>query len=122
MITGERILITGGMGFIGTNLCGLLLNRNEVTVYDNAARNALRFAPWSTHRNLHVIQGDILDRDKLVKVVKDHAIILHMAAIAGVRTVISKPFTTLQVNLIGTYNLLETIRDQPLKRFIDFST
>lgn len=110
------------MGFIGTNMCGRLLDENEITVYDNETRNALQFAPWSEHRNLRRIKGDILDRDMLTEVVKGHTIILHMAAIAGVQNVVSKPFATLQVNLIGTYNLLEAIQDQPVKRFVDFST
>lgn len=122
MIKDHRIFITGGLGFVGTNLCARLLEHNQVTVFDSGWRRALDFAPWSRHPNLEVVTGDILDLDHLRRVVPGHSMVIHLAAIAGVDTVISRPFTTLQVNLIGTYNLVQAIDGQELTRFACFST
>ena len=122
MIENESVLITGGLGFIGTNLLERLLDRNKVTVYDSGHRNALVFSSWTDHPNLRVIKGDILDLEALKEAVEGRSMVLHMAAIAGVDTVVNNPFSTFQVNVIGTYNLIKAIGSRPLKRFVVFST
>jgi len=123
MITGKRLFITGGAGFIGSTLIGRLIDHNEVVVYDNLSRNALRKQPYREHRNLRVIQGDVLDYDHLRRAMEGAQIIVHCAAIAGIDTVIKKPTNTMRVNMIGTANVLEAAKDLPeLERLVDFST
>jgi len=122
MIHGHRILITGGAGFIGTAILKRLLPRNKVVVYDNLRRDALQFFPHRNHRNLEMIQGDILDREELRRAVDGVDTVIHLAAIAGVSSYYRMPRRTMEVNLIGTYNVLESVREMKIYRFLDFST
>jgi nucleoside-diphosphate-sugar epimerase len=123
MIEGRRILLTGGAGFIGTTLAGRLLERNQVVVFDNGHRNALKDSPLVGHSRLTVIEGDVLDADALRAAVQGCHVVVHLAAIAGVDTVLKMPVTTMKVGLIGTYHALEAARAEAgLERFIDFST
>jgi len=127
VIKGKKLFITGGAGFISTSLIKRLIADNEVTVYDNLSRNALKDARLWNHANLKVIQGDILDYELLkASIPKDISFILHMAAIAGIDTVIKDPVKTMEVNMIGTYHMLKALRESKLldkvERFVDFST
>ena len=111
----KTIFMTGGAGFIGSTLIGRLIERNHIVVFDNLSRNALSKLPYGSHRNLKLVFGDVTDssalRDEMVKA--DPHIVVHMAAIAGIDTVIKSPTTTMRVNLIGTLNALESARGQP---------
>ncbi|MDQ3023614.1 MAG: NAD-dependent epimerase/dehydratase family protein, partial [bacterium] len=60
-IRGKRIFITGGAGFIGSTLIGLLVEDNEIVAFDNMSRDSLSDKSFSGHRNLNLIQGDVLD-------------------------------------------------------------
>jgi len=60
-LTGKRVCITGGAGFIGSHLVQRLLEANEVVVYDNLHRNAIQFAHVEGHKHLHFIKGDVMD-------------------------------------------------------------
>lgn len=66
-LSNQHIFITGGAGFIGSSLIERLIDRNQVTVFDNFSRNALRFKDYRNHRNLQTITGDILDLHALKK-------------------------------------------------------
>ena len=122
-LAGARVVITGGAGFIATHVVGALVEACDLVVLDNLHRNALALAPWRRHRHLRVIRGDVLDPLAVRRVVDGADYVLHMAAIAGVRTVVHSPASTLQVNLLGTHTVLSALRRRrSLKRFIDFST
>ncbi|MCK5116383.1 MAG: NAD-dependent epimerase/dehydratase family protein [Candidatus Aegiribacteria sp.] len=122
-IVNKRIYITGGAGFIANALIGKLIENNEVTVYDNFWRDSLTGSPYATHRNLEIIEGDVLDYEKVQKSMKGADIVIHAAAVAGIDTVILSPTTTMKVNMIGTANVLEAANANAVKdRFIDFST
>jgi len=122
-IKNKRILLTGGAGFIGTALASRLVEENEVVIFDNGHRNALKDVSFREHPNLQFIKGDVLDAEALGKAMEGAELVVHLAAIAGVDTVIEMPVTTMNVSLIGTYNLLEAARRQPsIERLIDFST
>ncbi|NIP53354.1 MAG: NAD-dependent epimerase/dehydratase family protein [Phycisphaerae bacterium] len=122
-ITGKRIFITGGAGFIGSTFIERLIEDNEITVYDNFRRDALTKKPCSSHPHLKIIKGDILNYSELKRAMQGAQIVVHCAAIAGIDTVIKKPTETMRVNMIGTANVLESARGLPeLQRLVDFST
>lgn len=124
MIKNKKILLTGGAGFIGTKLCELLSGNNEILLYDNLKRNSIKNTDLLARNNIKLVEGDILDFNHLKTVVNEFSpnIVVHLAAIAGIDTVIKNPVNTMKVNMIGTYNILECIKDINIERFVDFST
>ena len=123
MITGGRVLITGGAGFIGSHLTERLVADNEVVIFDNFRRDALETTGLAEHARVTVIRGDVLDQTALGKAMKGCDYVVHMASIAGVDTVLRHPVTTMRVAMVGTDNALEAARQSGnVARFIDFST
>ncbi len=123
MIENRRILLTGGAGFIGTALAARLLDANDVVVFDNGHRDALAASPHAGHRRLRRIVGDVLDLQSVRDATRGCDIVVHLAAIAGVDTVLRMPVTTMRVSLAGTANALEAAREAGgVSRFVDFST
>src|SRR5688500_4976187 len=90
MIEGKNIFITGGAGFIGSTLAGRLIEKNKVTAFDNLSRNSLEAQTFKNHPNLKLVEGDVLDFDKVASAMKGADIVVHCAAIAGIETVIKK--------------------------------
>jgi UDP-glucose 4-epimerase len=123
-LTGKRILITGGAGFIGTTLARQLVDANEVIAFDNLHRDAMGGTSLADHSGFTFVEGDVLDAEALAEVARGATHIVHAAAIAGVDTVLESPVRTMRVNLIGTYNALEAgVRTKDtLERLIEFST
>ena len=107
MIENKTIFLTGGAGFIGSALIGRLVASNRIVVYDNLSRNSLKDKPYNDHPNLTLIKGDILDSNTLSQAMAGADIVVHCAAIAGIDTVIKSPVRTMQVNMIGSANVLE---------------
>ena len=123
-LSGKRIVVTGGAGFIGTTLARKLVDENEIVAVDNLHRDTLGGTDLMEHPNFGFVQGDVLDAEFLTEVVKGATHLVHAAAIAGVDTVIESPVRTMRVNLIGTYNALEAAlrTKDTIERFIEFST
>lgn len=122
-IRGKRILLTGGAGFIGSRLAARLVDDNEVVVFDNGHRDSLAGTAARRHRNLTFRQGDVQDLPAVTAAARGCNAIVHLAAIAGVDTVIKMPVETMKVNILGTFNALEAARAvDGLERFVDFST
>ena len=123
-LSGKRIVVTGGAGFIGTTLARRLVDENEIVAVDNLHRDTLGGTDLNQHPNFRFVQGDVLDAELLAEVVRGATHLVHAAAIAGVDTVIESPVRTMRVNLIGTYNALEAAlrTKDTLERFIEFST
>jgi UDP-glucose 4-epimerase len=123
-LSGKRIVITGGAGFIGTTLARRLVDQNEIVALDNLHRDSLGGTSLAEHPNFRFVQGDVLDDDLLAEVVEGATHVVHAAAIAGVDTVIESPVRTMRVNLIGTYNALEAAlrTRETIERLIEFST
>lgn len=120
---GRRVFITGGAGFIGSRLVGRLIDSNEIVVYDNLTRDALSTTSYRQHPNLRVIVGDVLDRDRLAEAMAGAEIVVHCAGIAGVDTVTKSPIRTMQVNMIGSANVLDVAASLPsIHRVVCFST
>lgn len=121
----KTIFMTGGAGFIGSTLIGRLIKHNRVVVFDNLSRNSLAGRAYESHQNLTLVVGDVTDADALraAMIAANPHIVVHMAAIAGIDTVIKSPTTTMRVNLLGTLNALDSsLHLKRLDRFIDFST
>jgi UDP-glucose 4-epimerase len=123
-LSGKRIVVTGGAGFIGTTLARRLVDENEIVAVDNLHRDTLGGTDLTEHPNFGFVQGDVLDAEFLSEVVKGATHLVHAAAIAGVDTVIESPVRTMRVNLIGTYNALEAALEtkDTMERVIEFST
>ncbi|MEZ4938237.1 MAG: NAD-dependent epimerase/dehydratase family protein [Crocinitomicaceae bacterium] len=120
---GKRIFITGGAGFIANTLIKKLVDQNEIIIYDNFHRDTLTNSGYADHKNITIIKGDVLDRQKLIESMKNIDTVVHAAGIAGIDTVIKEPVKTMQVNMIGTANALEAAHVNGITdRFIDFST
>jgi nucleoside-diphosphate-sugar epimerase len=124
VIKGKRVFLTGGAGFIGTTVAGLLADDNEVVLYDNLHNDALSQTDLAAHPNVTFVQGDILDLEHMRGAAEGATHIVHMAAIAGVATVLKSPVRTMRVNLMGTANVAEVAHGlgDKLERMIDFST
>jgi len=122
MISGARIVVTGGAGFIASHIIDRLVERNKIVVYDNLKRNALRYSPHRGHPNLTLVEGDVLDAPTLDKALAGADICVHAAAIAGIYSVGDSITRTMKVNLIGAYNALESCMKHKVRRFMDFST
>lgn len=123
MIEGQHIVLTGGTGFIGSALAHRLVDANRVVAFDNGHRTAVQDPALAQHPNLRVVHGDVLDADAVRRAVEGADYVVHMAAIAGVDTVLKMPVTTMLVNINGTMNVLEASRMAAnVKRFVDFST
>jgi len=125
MLNGKRVFITGGAGFIGSTSAGLLLDSNKVALYDNFRRDSLQHRHYREHPNLTIVRGDVLDSahvsDAVARFAPTH--IIHCAAIAGIDTVIKSPVSTLEVNTLGTANVLRAAKPlSHLERVVCFST
>ena len=122
-IRGARVFLSGGAGFIGSTLVGRLVDDNEVVVYDSFKRDSLSGKPFTDHPNLTRIRGDVLDRRALARAMDGAEVAVHLAAVAGVDTVLQSPTTTMSVNLLGTWNFLAAAHALPgCARVVTFST
>ncbi len=122
-MTGRRILVTGGAGFIGSHLAERLTPANRVVVFDNFRRDALTPAGLADRPEVEVVRGDVLDAAALEQAMAGCDAVVHMASIAGVDTVLRNPVLTMRVAMQGTMNALEAARVHGgIRRFIDFST
>lgn len=118
-----KIIITGGAGFIGTHLAERLVRDHHVVLLDNFRRDALQLAPGLEEQGrIEVVRGDVLDRSTLEPVLAGADAVLHLAAIAGVSSYYREPLRTLQVNILGTANMLECAAAAGVGKFVHFST
>lgn len=119
----KNIFITGGAGFIANTLIRSLIEENKITVYDNFTRDTLTGSGYTSHPNITVVKGDVLDYPSLEKAMKGADVVVHAAAIAGIDTVVKDPVNTMRVNMLGTANALQAAMVNGVKdRVVDFST
>ncbi|TGN26689.1 SDR family oxidoreductase [Empedobacter tilapiae] len=116
----KHILITGGAGFIGSNLTEYFLGKDyKVTCLDNfATGHRHNVEPFFTNQNYKLIEGDIRDLETCHKAVKDVDYVLHQAALGSVPRSINDPITSNEVNVSGFLNMLVAARDAGVKRFV----
>lgn len=119
-MTKVKILVTGGAGFIGSNLCEVLLNKGyNVMCLDNfATGHRCNIEPFFLNPNFTLIEGDIRDLETCRKAVSGIDYVLHEAALGSVPRSVSDPIMSNDVNVGGFLNMLVAARDAGVKRFI----
>jgi len=113
---GGPVLITGGSGFIGTNLADRLLSMGrQVVILDNLSRAGVdQNATWLQQkhgRKVRIVFGDVRNREDIQRAIGGVEQVFHFAAQVAVTTSIIDPRADFEVNVLGTLNLLEAIRD-----------
>lgn len=118
--TKAAILITGGAGFIGSNLCAYFLQKDySVTCLDNfATGHRYNIEPFLQHKNFTLIEGDIRNLDTCKQAVNGMDYVLHQAALGSVPRSINDPITSNEVNVSGFLNMLTASREAKVKRFV----
>lgn len=119
-ITNSRVLVTGGAGFIGSNLCEhLLQHSNEVICLDNFSTGRMEnIQPFLENKNFTLIKGDIRDLNDCKKATDGVQIVLQQAALGSVPRSLNDPITTNEVNVGGFLNILVAARDAKVKRVV----
>ncbi|MBM3231402.1 NAD-dependent epimerase/dehydratase family protein [Candidatus Peregrinibacteria bacterium] len=118
-----RVLVTGGAGFIGSHIVRRLAPNHNVIVFDNYLKNSLSILGYDKLKNVKVVKGDILDKELVASSMEGADVVIHAAASIGVDVVSKDQLNTMQVNIIGTNNVLEAAQQHGVKgRVIVFST
>lgn len=122
-----KILITGGSGFIGTNLANhFIATGHEVTLYDNLSRRGTeKNLAWLREQyrdKFRFIQGDVRDYTSLCQAVRGVHAVYHLASQVAVTTSVKNPREDFEINLLGTFNLLEAVRENADKPIVIFTS
>ena len=120
LLTGKKILVTGGAGFIGSNLCDKLISHNaRVRCLDNYATGKRENIEHLLHySNFEFIKGDIVDYDTCLKATDQIDFVLHQAALGSVPRSIKDPLTTNKVNIEGFLNVLNASVEKKVQKFV----
>ena len=124
----DNYLITGGAGFIGTNLADFYLSNNKrVTVFDNfsraGSRENMRWLKQRYGSRLQVVDGDVRWTDRHFQyLVEESEVVFHLAAQVAVTTSVINPLEDFEVNACGTFNVLEAIRQSTSKPILLYSS
>jgi CDP-paratose 2-epimerase len=122
-----KIVVTGGAGFIGSNLVEYFLKKkNEVVIFDNLSRPGSRInLSWikSIPGNLRIVEGDVRnDFDKLCEIVNNADVVFHFAAQVAVTTSVINPREDFEINALGTINVCEAVRKSKKKPILFYSS
>lgn len=119
MVEGKKVIVTGGAGFIGSNLAEELSTNNDVIIIDDLStgreQNIADLLKWEKAR---FIRGSILDLELLQQVFSGAHFVFHQAAIPSVQRTIESPSVSSEVNVNGTLNVLLAARDNGVKKVI----
>jgi len=114
-----RYFVTGGAGFIGSHLVDRLVERGGVTVYDNLSSGRREFLSRHLGRDdFNLIEADLLDFDALKGAIGGHDVVFHLAANPDVRAGITATDLDLKVGTTATYNVLEAMRLNKIRRLV----
>ena len=119
-----KFIVTGCAGFIGSNLVDRLLNNGQVVVgIDNLSTGQRKFLDHAMlHPNFHFFEIDLLDTEALRSVFRDGSVVCHLAANADVRFGTAHPGKDLEQNTLATFNVLEAMRANGIKKIAFSST
>ncbi len=120
ILTDSRILVTGGAGFIGSNLAEALLDSgNEVVVLDNFSTGKMEnLQSFANRKNFRLITGDIRNMEDCRKAADGIDYIFHQAALGSVPRSIKDPVSSVAVNILGFVNVLLAAKEAGVKRFV----
>ena len=116
-MNNNKIIITGGLGFIGSNLAERLIKNNEVTIIDDESTGKMENIKHLECDNLKVINGSITDLD-LTDNFKGHDYVFHQAALPSVPRSIKDPKGSNEANITGTLNVLVAAKDAGVKKVV----
>ena len=118
-----KVLITGGAGFIGKHLTKFLLDRGcHITIFDNFSNSEKEDVSFLVDMDVKIIEGDITDLQSIVDAVKDHDVVVHLAAKISVPESVKNPDETFHFNVDGTKNLLIACKKNHIKKLIAASS
>lgn len=120
MLNNSTILVTGGAGFIGSNIVRELLeNGNKVRVLDNFSTGKRdNLFPFKSNPNFSLFEGDLRSFHIVRDAVKGCEFILHQGALPSVPRSVTDPITSNDVNILGTLNILEAAKEFGVKRVV----
>jgi CDP-paratose 2-epimerase len=123
----ERVLVTGGAGFIGSNLvCRLLADRCHVVVLDNLSRAGVALnAAWlqaQASDRLTLVRADIRDHEAVAAAIRGVDTVFHLAAQVAVTTSVTDPRSDFEINALGAFNVLDAARRQPEPPVVVFTS
>jgi UDP-glucose 4-epimerase len=114
-----KIIVTGGAGFIGKHLVELLITKGiNVTIFDNFSNSKEESIIHLKNQGVKIIEGDITKIQDIANAVKDHNIVIHLAAKISVEESIKNPSETFQTNVEGTKNVLTACKKNGIKKII----
>lgn len=116
----DKVLVTGGAGFIGSNIVGALVERGYyVKAYDNLVTGKLEnIREFMKNENFTFVQGDILEYKKLINEMNGVDYVLHQAALPSVSRSVLDPATTDRINVGGTINVLLAAKEVGVKKVV----
>ena len=113
-LRNKKVLISGGAGFIGTALAERLAEHNEVVLLDTKfEHNSLTFSRVMRNECVRLAKVNVLNFEEVARAVHEAQIVIHAAAVLGVRQVICNTLSTIEVNLMGTFNVLRAASQNP---------
>ena len=119
ILKNKKIIITGGAGFIGSNIARTLFEDNEIIILDNFLSGRLKNITDLVEDNfISFVSGSIMDKELLKKTFKNADYIFHLAAIPSISESIEDPFHTSEINVAGTINILYASLMNDIKKVI----
>lgn len=120
MLSDKKILVTGADGFVGSNLCHFLIDKNtELTAFVKKSSTQKLNNIADIKKDIKILYGDLRDFDTMINTTKNIDIIYHLGAQSHVPDSVKEPISTFKINALGTLNCLEAARKNDVEFFIN---